>query len=294
MTRFKKTNATPCLLGIFAFCIFASMPARADSLSLYARVSQPTGLSCSDASAPVASCGYGSATGSLATGTLGALAQISFGAIPLPDSPTDTYIKSLSTASLVYNLVSSVANGTAVFTLGFDGTTSVTSTNPNSSSGLASTCSSAPCLAVADLVLQPGETFVGQSPTLQTETLALTQTNGLQLGIPSVQIATPISNGTSELSVELAASAECPILPLLSRAYGASCQADADFLDPLTITGASVYDANGNLVRGATLISQSGYMPLASTPEPSALLLFGTGLAFLGLLRRRFSQAPAN
>ncbi|MGH9376270.1 MAG: PEP-CTERM sorting domain-containing protein [Terriglobia bacterium] len=72
------------------------------------------------------------------------------------------------------------------------------------------------------------------------------------------------------------------------------CTATSDYLDPLTITGASVYDAKGKLIPDATIVSQSGYSPPASTPEPLSVLLFGTGLLGLGgMMRRKLNLRPA-
>ena len=103
-------------------------------------------------------------------------------------------------------------------------------------------------------------------------------TGGTPLGTGSstITITSPIVNGSTQLQFSLFtdATAVCP---------NTFCMSEADFLDPTSITSASVDDANGQLVPDASLISQSGFNPnavnTASTPEPSSIIMLCTGLA---------------
>jgi len=91
----------------------------------------------------------------------------------------------------------------------------------------------------------------------------------------NILVDVPVVDGTAELNYILVAEADCEV--------GVNCSASADFADTLAITGAEAYDANGNLIPNATIVSESGFNPNATnTPEPSSVLLLGVGL--LGLM----------
>lgn len=109
----------------------------------------------------------------------------------------------------------------------------------------------------------------------------------LQSGETALVLDTPITNGAATLQFTMVAGASC------TGAGG--CGSEADFLDPIRINSASVFDANGNLVSGATLISDSGFNPNGGAtipaPEPSSSLLLAGGLlAMIGAGKARFSR----
>lgn len=121
-------------------------------------------------------------------------------------------------------------------------------------------------------------TVNGVSPPDQTYTL-------LSSGDSAIVLNAPIGNGSTELQFAVIVAAYCP---------NSNCTSTTDFLDPFNITGASAYDANGNLVSAATFVSDSGFnpnAPIPTTPEPSNVLLLGIGLlTLIGTAKLKRSQ----
>jgi hypothetical protein len=107
----------------------------------------------------------------------------------------------------------------------------------------------------------------------------------LSNGPNNLVVDTPISSGTTQLNFALELVAGCAGGPGYT---GPACTSTLDFLDPLSITGASVYDADGNLVSDASLVSASGFNPNAETPaptpEPSSFILGLLGFGAFGLI----------
>jgi hypothetical protein len=71
------------------------------------------------------------------------------------------------------------------------------------------------------------------------------------------------------------------------------CSYSADLLDPAMVGGAVIYDSNGDVVQGATVVSQSGFdytqaLPSSAIPEPGTFGMVVVGaFAALALLQRR-------
>lgn len=291
MTRHAKLpqNLIALLITIIpalAFLCLQPSTARADSITLLAQYLGNSSTLCLSFTNP-ANCGVAQATASLANGTIGASAGFPQGGLPLPSFSGQTTDEAIASAALLYNFTSSVSSGTAVINLDVSGNSSV-STNaiPNS------ICPpSTPCRAAAEIGIVSGESFVG-APSGTTEDILANIFNSGSASAPSgpIQIVVPISGGLTNLSFSLTTLAECPSLTALQMSEGISCSAIADYLDPLTITSASIYNTNGNLVYGATLVSQSGFsLTSAATPEPSSIFLFGTGISLLGLATQDYA-----
>jgi hypothetical protein len=94
-------------------------------------------------------------------------------------------------------------------------------------------------------------------------------------------IEEPVYGPTVDFGVGLLVGASCD-------AFNASCTSNVNFIDTLQITGAQLFDANGNLIPDASFISESGFNPNA-VPEPSSFLLLGSGLLGIATIYRRRS-----
>jgi hypothetical protein len=192
------------------------------------------------------------ATGNLATGTLGTFADITL------SSPNGATLPVNAESGLLYDFGSSASGTSAVFTLRADGTLS----------GL----SPAQLISVNNI----GEYINGQPGV--TSLLLGSGTTVFTITAPFV------SSNSVFFDVESDAQVSC------STVLSAPCTSTSDFLHTVTITGAQVFDGNGNLVSGATLLSQSGYNPNGqpvATPEPGGLALAGLPmLVVLGLFRK--------
>jgi hypothetical protein len=94
-----------------------------------------------------------------------------------------------------------------------------------------------------------------------------------------IEIAVPYSNSAATLSYFLIDQARCLM-------EGGICSAAAN--SSMSILGAQIFDADGNLAPTARLSSASGYAPsiLAPVPEPGSLALLATVLITLGCVIR--------
>lgn len=100
----------------------------------------------------------------------------------------------------------------------------------------------------------------------------------------------PIVNGTARINAGARADAGCP-----SIGGGETCQIDADLSNSIRILGGVVLDLDGNELSGVLVTSESGFDYLkgfephavATVPLPASILLLGSGIGGLALLRRR-------
>jgi hypothetical protein len=255
--------AAPILLVL---CSAASAPVLADNLTLGA--GSCAGASVGSGAATVTCTPFNSAalvvtyteTGNLATGVFGTSSLVSDSGGSGLGSGADSG-SSLQVTYLFGGL--GVPDGTAEFDLTVNGTAA-------SNTGTANAQFETPISIALTVngVASPTQTALGN-------------------GISDLVITTPISGGSTELQFALALTTNC--------AGVQQCTSSADFLDPLSVTGASAFDSNGDLVSDATFVSNSGFNPNAvpvSAPEPTSVLLLGLGLlGLVGISRLKLLRA---
>jgi len=259
LNLFRLVVSASILIGLSSF----AAPMFGDSLNL--QPSSPYGTcpnttitsesataTCSPATGNVSGlAGASTAAGDLATGTFGA-------------STTIVNIDSASTGGEGQAYVE------VVYDFSVTGTSSGTADFDVMLSGLLSTTQCAvgvDCIVAADLDYPGATATIGGVPQPSGGI-------GLSGGVTNLVITTPVSNSATQLELTLQVTAACEVL--------GACTATSDFLDPASITGASVYDSDGNLVSDATLVSESGFNPNAGsfvpTPEPSFVVPMALGL----------------
>lgn len=264
MANLKKTFFVVTLCNVLlALVLVTPAPAFADTLNITGGV---PGVACSNPSVSSGSLSFScppsslsgvltsSGSGNLSTGVFGDATEVS--SVPTTGGSTSAFV------FVTYNFaVSGAVNGIAQFDISAPGIIS--------------------CVGCNDLIPESGHALeffsYGAGESINGGPLSGGSNSFLLAsGANNFVLDTAINNGTAQLVFGLESESACDTF--------VPCTAISDFLDPTSITGASVYDVNGNLVSGASLISESGFNPNASVqavPEPSSSMMLGVGL--LGL-----------
>jgi hypothetical protein len=259
--------AAPCFSPALVHADSVSISVQASAGALGAGNGYPVLCNQSSATSGTSTClsqfAGSEALADLSTGLLGGDSAVS---VPIPFTGA-----ALSQSSLDYNF-NGLRGGVLRFDLTTDGTLLLEEFVPP--------CSNTPdCTDGSIAQLGTSGQFAAGTPNVQGGSLAT-----LSGSTENLVIDTPIVNGQAELFLELDTAAVC---------NNPECIAFADFIHTVAITGAEEFDANGNVIPNATIVSESGFNPNATTnvPEPASVAMLAFGLVAIGLKRKRASRA---
>ena len=205
-----------------------------------------------------------SAVASLTSLSIGADAEFSLSSVP-----SGGFLAGSSTAGAeigyLLDVTGGPSSGTIVLSVTTNGTLQVSQSNP---------CNDCVESTYADLQM------ASYSADLST------YYGGQDIGAPAngtnvYTFSLPYDNGTAFVEELLSVKASC-------QSNEGTCDASANFLDTVQVTGAQIYDSSGNLVSGAVIETDWGLnlYPPVSVPEPATLSLIGLCLAGVGFARR--------
>ena len=269
-----------CIPELLCFLLVPCLaqPLKADSISTSATATMAIGLPCSSSGAGEAMCIGNDADGgaisssafaSYSSGTLSFSTDIASGVTSTVIDSGEIDDSSDAQADFAYNFA--ILNGPASGTLLLFGEVQ------GSSMLTINGCTSCGPDSYADaliVLLNGTEKFVGPNAGSSDFVAA----SGI---VTDFEVTIPFSNSlASGAGWELAGPSLCYLFP----SEGASCSAASSYSS--AILGAEVLDSSGNVVSGATVLSDSGFNPNAA-PEPGTFGLLGIALISAPLLKRR-------